>query len=186
MSQCVENLTTSKVRQLLQELSQKEVFLCEKRAVYEFAKLLEQSGYTIFLEYPYKFDSKYVYEDIRVEAPNGLFVFEFKYCPSNIHVSHGIMNAKSRNKSSASKRFSDFFNDIHRTLQITKENSSIKKGFCIFITNQTNIIQYIDKGLEKTSLKSKWQIFKKDINKSKDLYLLLVPVSKNTFYRTWI
>ena len=116
-------------------------FYCEKRLVFEFAKILEQSGFPIFLEYPTKLEKspKTEYEDIRVETPLGIFVFEFKYCPSKITVVHGSLKQDTRKRSPSRKRISDFEDDIERTRKKV-ENKEISGGFCIFITNQKNLI----------------------------------------------
>ena len=179
MSQQTEDLTLLKIKAILRDLSQKENFLCEKRLVYEFAKLLEQSGYSIFLEYPIKHGSKYMYEDIRVEAPNGIFVFEIKYCPSNIYVTHGSMSAYSRYRSSISKRIQNFIQDVKRTQQTIKSDSLLKGGFCIFLTNQKGIINGINQCLDKLCKDLTLEPFNQCKNKSKELSFIILCFNKS-------
>ncbi len=179
MTSIIENLTVFKVKQIFKELSKKDNCYCEKRIVYELAKILEQLGYYIFFEYPQKYNAKRMYEDIRVEAPNGIFIFEIKYCPSNIKISHGTMTATSRSNSPAEKRALSFIQDIERTQKIINENTLIEGGFCVFITNQNNIIERINERQKEFCSDLKWEFFRNNTGKSGDFYLLLVPICKN-------
>ena len=140
---------------MLFELSQRGTFYCEKRLVFEFAKILEKRGFQIFLEYP----TKEGYEDIRVETPFGIFVFEFKYCPSGILVKHGNLEKMTRKRSPSAKRLLDFKNDIKRTSG-TVEKKEVAGGFCIFITNQQNLIATLE---EEYFENYKWFNFKNEI-----------------------
>lgn len=128
------------VEDIIYQLFQICKFYNERRLVYEFSKILEQKGFRIFLEYP----NKKGYEDIRVETPFGVFIFEFKYCPSAIEVAHGCLKKKTRSRSPVSKRVKNFIQDIKRT-ENTVKNDKIAGGFCIFITNQTNMINALKK-----------------------------------------
>lgn len=128
------------IETLINQLSQKGPFHSERRVIFEFAKILEEKGFNIFLEYP----NQGQYEDIRVETPFGVFIFEFKYCPQKLLVKHGTLEHMTRSRSPMRKRLSDLNSDIERTKKSVK-SEKIAGGCCIFITNQKNIIHSLEK-----------------------------------------